>query len=213
MEMEGDTMKKLLMVPLLICVLFTGSVINHVSAAFSDVGDKYVEAVNHLTTNNYAQGLTETKFGTGEPIKRIDAAVMVARVMGFDENGNYPDAGFTDVPLNRQWAVNALAAAKVVSGKEIGRFGSADFMTRSEMAKVIASAYGLESTGGPILFTDVSSRFEEYVAALVENEITFGKTATQFGATQNVTRGEFALFVLRGDMLSDNTPPEVISVE
>lgn len=196
---------------LLLFVLVISISTTNVSAAFTDVGDRYKESVNHLISNQYAQGFTDTKFGTDAPIKRIDAAVMVARVMGFNEGGSYPNAGFTDVSKDRQWAVNALASVGVISGKSPGRYGASDSMTRSEMAKVIASAYELQATSQSIPFTDVSERFLPYVAALVDNEVGYGKTTTKFGATDPVTRGEFSLFVFRGDHLQ--LAPEVISVD
>jgi len=206
-------MKKITIISMLVLVLVISSTKNQVFAAFSDVGERYTESVEHIVSNNYAQGLTDTKFGTATPIKRIDAAVMVARVMGFTESGSYPNAGFTDVSKERQWAVNALANVDVISGKATGRYGANDPMTRSEMAKVIASAYDLEASSQTVPFTDVSDRFLPYVAALVENEVGFGKTTTSFGATASVTRGEFSLFVLRGDRLLEVVPPEVISVD
>ena len=206
-------MKKITIISMLILVLVISSTKNQVFADFSDVGDRYTESVNHLVSNNYAQGFTDTKFGTTTPIKRIDAAVMVARVMGFTESGSYPNAGFTDVSKERQWAVNALANADVISGKATGRYGANDLMTRSEMAKVIASAYDLQASSQTVPFTDVSDRFLPYVAALVENEVGVGKTTTSFGATAPVTRGEFSLSVLRGDRLIEVVPPEVISVD
>ena len=204
-------MKRFSIIALLLFVLMISTTTTHVSAAFTDVGDRYLESVNHLVSNQYAQGITATKFGTDAPIKRIDAAVMVARVMGFNEGGSYPRAGFTDVPKERQWAVNALASVDVISGKTPGKYGASDSMTRSEMAKVIASAYELKAKNQSIPFTDVSERFIPYVAALVEYKIGFGKTSTKFGATDPVTRGEFSLFVFRGDSLQ--LPPEVISVD
>ena len=155
---------------------------------------------------------TATKFGTDSPIKRIDAAVIVAKAMGFDENTKSPNAGFTDVPKNRAWAVNALANKGIISGKQPGKYGSADPMTRSEMAKVIAEAYELKVKQENIPFTDVSPRFKTSVAALVENGITQGKTNTSFGGSDNITRGEFAIFIYRADGLSKNAPPEVEDV-
>lgn len=181
---------------------------------FTDVGDRYQEAVDYIVAEKYAQGINGTQYGTANPIKRIDAAVMVARVMGFSETTASPSSGFTDVPGNRAWAVDALRQAGVINGKTATSFGSQQSMTRAEMAKIVASAYELSSKTGTIPFTDVNPRFQPYVAALVESGVALGKTATQFGAENNVTRGEFALFVFRGDHLSiDTTPPEVISVD
>lgn len=182
------------------------------SAAFTDVSDRYKAGVDYIVEMNYASGTSPTTFGTDASIKRIDAAVMVARTMGFNENTNAPASGFSDVPQDRAWAVNALVAAGIVNGKLNGKYGSNDPMTRSEMAKVIASAYGLEAKNSTIPFTDVSKTFRPYVAALVENGITSGKTATNFGGSDNIKRGEFAIFIYKADGLS-KIPPEVETVE
>lgn len=181
-------------------------------AAFSDVGTRYKTEVEYLISHNYAQGISETAFGTDQSIKRIDAAVMVAKALGFNESSNQPDAGFTDVPKNRAWAVNALAARGVISGKTTTKFGTSDTMTRNEMAKVIASAYGLEESLSPLPFTDVNGRFAPYVGALVENNITSGKSSTKFGATDPIKRGEFAIFIYKVEGLSKIEPPEVEEV-
>lgn len=197
----------------LVALLLTFSInVKNTSATYTDVSDRYLDAVNHIVNANYANGESATQFGTSSPIKRIDAAVMVARAMGFNKNTQSPSAGFTDVPKDRIWAVDALAENGVINGKKPGTYGSEQFMTRAEMAKVLAFAYGLKASNTSIPFTDVSKTFLPYVAALVENEIAFGKTDTSFGATQNVTRGEFAIFIYRADNLSADIPPEVEDV-
>lgn len=183
--------------------------------SFTDVNERYTKEVQYIVEKNYANGISATKFGTSSPIKRIDAAVMIAKTMGFDQNSNAPASGLSDVPKNRAWAVNALVDAGIVSGKLGGKYGSHDFMTRAEMSKVIASAYELQANTLNIPFTDVNKTFQPYVAALVENSITSGKTPTKFGSTDNITRGEFAIFIYKADHLSTTSPipPEVESVQ
>lgn len=181
-------------------------------AAFSDVSSRYEKEVSYLIAHNYAQGTSATTFGTQDSIKRIDAAVMVARALGFDETSTLPDAGFSDVPKDRAWAVNALAQRNVISGKTTTRFGANDTMTRNEMSKVIANAYGLEASNSPIPFTDVNNRFAPYVSALVRNGITQGKSSDKFGADDAIKRGEFAIFVYKVEGLSKIEPPEVEEV-
>ncbi|MBW3110892.1 S-layer homology domain-containing protein [Bacillus sp. MCCB 382] len=179
------------------------------AATFTDVSDRYKEAVDYLVANGVTQGTDEGRFGTADSIKRVDAAIMVARLLDLD-GADAPDAGFTDVPDRAQWAVNALKEADIINGKTATRFGSQDSMTRAEMAKVIAKAY--ELTGSEDLpFSDVSATFEKYVKAIYEAGITQGKTDTQFGSDQDVTRGEFALFVHRAEMIEDVMAPEVAS--
>ncbi|RLQ96820.1 S-layer homology domain-containing protein [Falsibacillus albus] len=176
------------------------------AASFSDVSDRYKDAVDYLVSKDITQGMSATKFGTGMNIKRVDAAVMIAKALKLDTE-SAPSAGFTDVPERGQGAVNALKAAGIINGKSDTHFGASENMTRAEMAKVIANAYKL--TGSEDLpFTDVSDTFAQYVKALYENDITGGKTATHFGSNDNVTRGEFALFVYR----AENQTPEVVEV-
>lgn len=202
---------------LLVMVLGISSIIAFKPEAkqqFTDVSERYMEAVDHIVTEGYARGISETQYATSRPIIRIDAAVMIANVLGYKESGTYPASGFTDVPANRAWATDALKAAGVINGKTATSYGAYSTMTRSEMAKMITAAYELEATSQNIPFTDVNSRFAPDVAALVEAGVTSGKTPTRFGANDPITRGEFALFIFRADQIGmDLTPPEVISVD
>ncbi len=180
------------------------------AATFTDVNSNYTEAVNYLVANKIAQGTTETTFGTTASITRGDAAVMIANALGLDTS-KAPESAFTDLNNRVKASVNALSAAGIINGKSTTQFAPDDNITRAEMAKVIALAYKLDKSGTTNEFTDVNSTFDEYVDALVKYEITLGKTESLFGATQNVTRGEFALFVFRAENLSPATP-EVVSV-
>ncbi|MGG3739375.1 S-layer homology domain-containing protein [Aeribacillus pallidus] len=179
------------------------------AASFTDVSDRYKEAVDYLVEKGVTNGVSETSFGTSQEIKRADAAVMIAKLLGLDTE-NAPDAGFTDVPERARGAVNALKAAGIINGKTATTFGAEDPMTRAEMAKVIANAYKLTGEDVELPFTDVSKTFEPYVKALYKHGITTGKNATQFGSNDKVTRGEFALFTHRTETLA--VEPEVVSV-
>ncbi|WP_162920129.1 S-layer homology domain-containing protein [Paenisporosarcina cavernae] len=206
-------MKKIIVMMSSILLIVGLGTSSKAASSYTDVSDRYYEAVAFITDKGYAQGFSDTQFGTSASIKRIDAAVMVARVLGFTPNTSYQDAGFSDVPADRAWATNALSQAGVINGKTTTQFGSYDSMTRAEMAKVIANTYDLTASSDVIPFTDVNPRFVPFVAALVENNITQGKTATSFGSTAVITRGEFALFVFRAEGEQADVPPEVISVE
>jgi S-layer homology domain len=179
------------------------------AASFTDVNDRYKEAVDYLVGKGIANGLTETKFGVSEKIKRVDAAVMIAKALGLDGK-NAPDAGFKDVPARAKEAVNALKAAGIINGKSATTFGANDTLTRGEMAIIVKNAYQLNGDGTELKFTDVNDRYAEAVKALVKNEITSGKSATSFGTADPITRGEFAIFLYKADTLT--VAPEVVSV-
>jgi len=218
-EIERNvSLKKLSFILSLIVVLalvISSPIFNTKAAAgFTDVNDRYKEAVDHMVEQGYTKGIGATQYGTDNQITRLDAAVMIAKVLGFNESSTTPSAGFTDVPDNRAWAVDALFKAGVINGKTATSFGSYQNMTRGEMAIVLSSAYKLSASSDSIPFTDVNPRYVSAVAALVEAKITNGKGTTKFGTNDNITRGEFAIFIFKGDNLSkDLTPPEVISVD
>jgi len=204
-------MKKFLLLIFLVVVAILP--VHTVFSAFTDTNERYEPAVNYVVNKGYASGLNDTQFGVSAEIKRIDAAVMIARVKGFTPTDNYPSAGFTDVPVQRQWAVNALAANGIMNGLNGTTFGSNRSMSREQMAMVIATTYNLTATNMDIPFTDLNSITKPPIAALVENNITSGKTATLFGSKENIKRGDFAIFIYKAEMDVTTQPPEVISVE
>ncbi|WP_262174275.1 S-layer homology domain-containing protein [Saccharococcus sp. Marseille-Q5394] len=180
---------------------------------FKDVSKTYEKEVNYLVENGIAKGTTETTFGTNSNISRGDAAVMIANALKLDTT-SAPDAGFQDVNARVAGAVNAIVEAKIASGKTATAFAPADYITRQEMAKMLANAYKLTAKENAN-FKDVNSNWIGYVSALKEAGITLGKTDTTFAPTDNLTRGEFALFIYRAEVELVPAPPatpEVVSV-
>ncbi|PAQ13279.1 hypothetical protein CD798_15910 [Bacillaceae bacterium SAOS 7] len=166
------------------------------AAEFTDVNKNYKDAVDYLVENDIAKGTTETTFGTENSITRGDAAVMIANALQLDVDA-YEDAPFEDVNSRVKGAVNALYAEEIISGKTETTYLPEANITRAEMAKILTNAYQLEAGDTKNEFTDVNSSWDGYVDALVANEITMGKTETTFEPDQDVTRGEFALFMFR----------------
>lgn len=167
--------------------------------SFQDVSSKYTDAVDFLVANDITQGFSSTQFGTTHSIKRVDAAVLIAKAIGFQENWDYEDSGFKDVPRRAKWAVDALVEIGVIDGLNAKEFGSDALLTRNQTAKILANAADLDIDDSikKSNFTDVNSNFAKYVEALVKAAITQGKTTTSFGANDHVTRGELALFIHR----------------
>ncbi|ATA61489.1 SbsB [Geobacillus stearothermophilus] len=180
------------------------------AAGFTDVAPQYKEAVDFLVSTGATNGKTETQFGVYEQITRLDAAVILAKVLKLDVE-NAKDAGFTDVPKDRAKYVNALVEAGILNGKGDGKFGAYDNLSRVEMAKIVANAYKLEKQNDSALpFTDVNATWAPFVKALYDNGVTSGKTPTSFGAYENITRGDFARFVFKAANV--NVAPAVVSV-
>jgi trimeric autotransporter adhesin len=167
------------------------------AADFTDVTAKYKEAVDFVVSKGI-NGTSSTTFGTDAQIKRVDAAVMVAAVLGLDTE-KAPAGGFTDVPERAVGAVNALKAAGITSGKTATTFDADSNITRGELAIWIQKGFKLEGTS-TLAFTDVTERYAAAVKALVDNKVTSGTSATTFGVNNFAKRGDFAIFLQKADV-------------
>lgn len=166
--------------------------------AFRDVTGRYTTAVNYLVDKDVTNGMTPFYFGVNEKIKRVDAAIWLAKMLELDTS-NSASTPYLDVPKRAWGAVNALKQADIANGKSKTQFGANDTMTRGEMALMIQRAYQLSSDGVHLPFIDVSPRYEDAVKALLKHNITQGKSANQFGTNIAITRGEMAIFLHRAD--------------
>ncbi|WP_046178362.1 S-layer homology domain-containing protein [Domibacillus tundrae] len=168
---------------------------------FTDVGDRYGEAVDFLYMIEAINGVSSTKFGTQQTLTRGDAAVILSNMLGLDTE-SAADAGFKDLNSRVKGSVNALAEYEIVSGVTATEFKPGEPLSRGAMAKFLVTAFELEEYAVETPFTDVGGVFEPYIEALYGTGITNGKTDTSYGTNQNITRGEFAN-LLYGTVLFD----------
>lgn len=181
------------------------------AASFTDVAPKYKDAVDFVVSKG-VKGLTDTQFGVSENIKRVDAAVMLVKVLGLDTE-KAPASGFTDVPARAAKEVNALKAAGITSGKTATQFGANDLITRGELAVWIQKGFELKGTS-EVTFTDVPQQYKAAVSALVDNKVTSGINETQFGTNNNAKRGDFAIFLMKAnDAVASVTVEEIKVVD
>ncbi|OMP66648.1 S-layer homology domain-containing protein [Domibacillus epiphyticus] len=184
------------------------------SASFTDVPAPYKAPVDYMVDNGFSGGISSTQFGVQLSIKRVDAAVMLAKALKLNVQ-TAPESGFTDVPARAQKEVNAMKEAGIISGKTAASFGANQTLTRGEMALILVRAYKLSGTAQH-RFTDVPGRYRQAVEALLANEVTYGKTPTSFGTAEAIKRGEFALLLYRIAMAQpgpeDELIPEVIGI-
>lgn len=164
------------------------------ASSFTDVAPKYREAVDFVVAKG-AEGITDTKFGVHENIKRVDAAVLLVKVLDLDYE-NAQASGFTDVPERAVKYVNALKEAGITSGKTKTKFDPHSLITRGELAVWIQKGFELIAKKD-VPFTDVANQYKEAVAALVDNNVTKGISATKFGTYQNAKRGDYAVLLMK----------------
>ncbi|RUL49823.1 S-layer homology domain-containing protein, partial [Lysinibacillus antri] len=177
------------------------------STKFPDLkgSEYYYDSVINLTERGIIKGFPDGTFGPTKLITRGQAAQIIAGSLGLDtKNVNNPK--FTDVSTTN-WAYGAIAAlteAKIVSGYPDRTYQSDRYITRNEMAIMIAKAYQLKSSNDVELpFNDVNPQFEQYINALYTNNVTAGISAMKYSGTANVTRGELATFVTRAESAMD----------
>jgi uncharacterized protein with GYD domain len=169
---------------------------------FTDVPLDYKDVVSKMYTYKFMQGISKDKFGWNMAIKRVDAALIVAHGMGFRKTNSTREGtlAFKDVPDRAYEAISDLQNAGVVHGKTETFFGSNDVITRGEAAIIFSRAYDsvlLSPDESTHEFTDATGRYANAINRLAATGITAGKTATQFGTNDFVTRGEFALMMYR----------------
>ncbi|MDT0161585.1 5'-nucleotidase C-terminal domain-containing protein [Bacillus sp. AG4(2022)] len=179
------------------------------AANFQDVTDRYKDAVDFVISKG-GKGLNAYSFGTSSEIKRVDAAVLLAKVLGLNTQ-TAPASGFKDVPARAEGAVNALKAAGITSGKTKTTFDSNSSITRGELAIWLHKGFGLKGNSS-MEFKDVTPMYKNAVQALAANGVTKGTTEDEFGVNLNAKRGDYAIFLHKSAMVMENMV-EAVSVE
>lgn len=179
------------------------------AADFSDVTPRYADSIDFLVSKG-AKGMGDSSFGISEEIKRIDAAILTAKVLGLDTE-KAPTSGFKDVPVRAQSAVNALKAAGITSGKTSVFFDSNSPITRGEVAIWIQKGFTLQGET-TLTFKDVPDNYQLAIQALVANGVAKGMSAENFGINANVKRGDFAIFLHKSSK-EDLETLEILSIQ
>ncbi|WP_336883145.1 S-layer homology domain-containing protein [Priestia koreensis] len=181
--------------------------------SFKDATGIYKTPVEYLVEKGFVNGVSKDEFGVSAKVKRGDAAVILSKALGLYAT-QAPDAGFTDLAAKYKDAVNPLKAAGIISGKTATEFKPDDFLTRGEVAIILAKAYKLEAKNQEALpFTDVNKNYAPFVKALVDNKVANGTTATTFGTASDITRGQMAIFLYNAISVNPETPPAPVKVD
>ncbi|UPW85308.1 S-layer homology domain-containing protein [Lysinibacillus sp. Ag94] len=174
---------------------------------FSDVDytKEYGVAVKNLAERGIIKGYADGTFKPFADVTRGQASKILAGLLGLDTK-NVMDPQFTDVKPGDEYygAIAALESEGIISGFADGSFGVDQAITREQLARMLTTAYHLESTIGQTLpFKDIVKYSDAYyaVAPLFENNITKGITPTTFGLKETVNRSQLALFIHRLEVM------------
>lgn len=193
--------------------------------AFADVppSDYYFDAVNELKAKGITSGCTADDYCPTQNIPRSQMAVFLVRAVYGGDNFTYnPMPYFTDVPADSfgfAW-IQKLYELGITTGCGPSLFCPTDQVARDQMAAfIIRMRYGASlSVPYPSTpyFTDVPpSEFAfSYVQRMKEDAITSGCTTTTYCPSNPVTRGDMAIFMMRGafNQLLPPTEPVITSI-
>lgn len=130
---------------------------------------------------------------------RGEVALQLAKALGLDtSNTNSP---FKDVKSSSKYAgaVTALNKLGIFTGDADGKFNPNSPLTRVQLAKVLVIAFDLKTDETAKPFSDVKTSHwgYEYVNTLAATKITVGLGDGSFGAKNNVTLKQLAVFIDR----------------
>jgi hypothetical protein len=156
-----------------------------------------------LSARKVIVGYKDGTFRPYQPVTRAQAAKIIALSLGLDLS-NVKDPGFKDVKKGEWYYpyIAAVSSLNIMSGYDKNEFRPNEFLTRAQMAKILTTAFQLgEKTLENNPFKDVHKEdwYAKYLTALIEKQITKGKTKDTFAPNDVVNRGQIASFVFRSE--------------
>ena len=121
-------------------------------AGFSDVDAFawYAPYITRAVGEGIISGKGNGNFGVGENITRQDVCIIIARVLGL-ENDPEGQLIFTDSDLISDYArsaVSSLSGYAILNGFPDGSFGPLEQCTRAQAARIISNALGISNVIG-----------------------------------------------------------------
>ncbi len=180
-----------------------------VLAPFTDVSptDPFLPAIDLLRSFGITSGCGATTYCPGDNITRGQMAVFVVRsVMGGDGLTYSSTPYFTDVPASDPYFpwIQKMYELGITSGCGANSFCPNDPVTRGQMAVfIIRARYGSTASFSfppAPAFTDVpaGNNFFSWIQKMQQVGITLGCGSGMYCPDDNVTRGQMAVFVMRG---------------
>jgi plastocyanin len=186
------------------------------ASTFSDVapGDFDFDAVNLMGQKQITAGCATQptlQYCPGQNITRGQMAVFIIRAIngggaGGDTFSNTTTPYFTDVPSTHpffNW-IQKMKDLGITAGCGVALYCPDSPVTRDEMAAfIIRARYGAATSfafASSPFFTDVSAgnNFFKWIQKMKQAGITGGCTTTTYCPGDPVTRGEMAIFIMRG---------------
>ena len=154
----------------------------------------------YLNVNKILKGFKDGGVHPYQNITRGEALALIGRVKGLDPEMR--ETAFKDVESSyfSSGYIQSAYETNLINGFSDHTFKPSQFVTRAEMAILVANAYQLESNRSN-RFIDVSEKMAGYkqIGALVESGITKGFSDGTFKPHRYITRAEFSVFLARAE--------------
>ena len=166
---------------------------------FKDVSknNAYYNIIHEMTQQGIISGYEDGTFKPSESVSRKHASALIIRAIE-----RLPKIAIfkapKDLSIHNPYYndIKKMMEAGVLAVDSKGNINPNKMLTRGEMAKILAVAYDLETSGTNPL-TDVSKGNAKYVSALYNNGITTGFDDKTFKENASLTRAHYAVFMYR----------------
>ncbi len=181
-------MKKKLLSIILTLLLICGTLVNNVSAAFSDINDSDTAlAASVLQSMGIVDGVGGDKYNPDSILNRAQFCALVVRMVGLEDKVavNSYKTLFTDVKPGAWYTgyVNLAYSEKLVNGYGNGKFGPDDSVTYGQVATILLRLLGFtENDIGKAWPTDYTNfahelELDKGLALSAYSTVTRGQTA------------------------------------
>jgi 5-hydroxyisourate hydrolase-like protein (transthyretin family) len=141
--------------------------------AFTDVGDRYVEAVKALVTNEITNGVSDTKFGVGQNAKRGDYAIFLHEAsLAVEDKAPALESGIAGFIFDGgEPVVDATVTVgdKTATTDEKGYYKLLDVQPGSQDVTVAANGYQTVTTSDVKVLADKVSTFTKDINSVEIN--------------------------------------------
>lgn len=170
---------------------------------FKDVGKgSHQENILNAAEIGIITGYADGTFKPSANVSRINAMMMMLRAMGVQPSASATlPATVTDIKKGAYgYDILATAYQRGLINIQDNKMNANGPMKRGEMAQALVKGFGLKGTAD-MKFTDIGTpaSYAQYnnIGTLYHHRITTGKTASLYGPYDNVTRAQFATFIMR----------------
>ncbi|MBA2174415.1 C40 family peptidase [Halobacillus locisalis] len=171
---------------------------------FTDLSKKHAayEAIKLMTDEEIINGYTDGTFRPDDSITREQAAAIMNRHLNLEASGS---TGFSDVSPGERFYedVSAIQNAGIIKGFPDGSFKPKKEMTRTEMALIVARAFGLENhpvSDRDQIYQDINENTNYFHQMSLMNAIdrTGVYNTSNFDGQSDASRMDFSVAVYNG---------------